>query len=135
MGIPVKYCTSQPTRSGLRKGNLIVGTGDENYGPSSTTSYKNTIGIKLGGWSITTLSSSNTPICFQPGDATALIAIAVDLGSSASNEAEAVAFFGTRANTWIFRNFPHNMVTDDLVFDLDAGSLSSYPGTGTVAKD
>jgi hypothetical protein len=35
----IKYTTTQPTLQSARKGNVALGTGVENYGPSSTTGY------------------------------------------------------------------------------------------------
>ena len=51
----IKYKTSQPTKRGLRKGNAVIGTGEENYGPTSTTGYVSGITPPDGGYVVYTL--------------------------------------------------------------------------------
>ena len=135
MALPIKYSTSQPTRSGLRKDDLVVGTGDEDYGTTATTTYWNNINIPTDGYIVTTLGLSNSPISFAAATSAELILIDNYLGGTATTLAEAKEYLCTRASTWLLENSPNNMVTDDLVFDLNAGSLSSYPGSGTSAMD
>ena len=62
MGNFLKYSTSQPTREGLKRGNLVLGTGDEEYGPTSTTGYLNSLNVPSGGYVVYTLGLNNTPI-------------------------------------------------------------------------
>ena len=135
MALPIKYGPNQPTRSGLRKGLLVVGTGNEDYGPTATTTYWNNINIPTDGYIVTTLGLNNSPISFAATTSAKLILIDNYLGGTATTLAAAKEYLCARANTWLLENHPNNIVTDDLVFDLNARSLSSYPGSGTSAMD
>ena len=140
MALPIKFGNAQPTRSGLRKGDLIVGTGvgsvpDEDYGLTSTTTYWNNINVPTDGYIVTTLGLNNSPISFAASSTSELIIIANSLGGSTTTLDEAKVYLCTRASTWLLGNTPNNTVTDDLVLALDAGSLSSSPGSGTEVMD
>ena len=135
MALPIKSGNAQPTRSGLKKGSLIVGTGNEDYGLTSTTTYWNNINIPIDGYIVTTLGLNNSPISFAAANTNELIIIANYLGGTATTLDEAKVYLCTRASTWLLNNTPNNIVTDDLVLALDAGSLSSSPGSGTEVMD
>ena len=138
MGSVLKYSTSQPTKDGLRKGNLILGTGDSDYGPTATTSYLNGLEIPTDGYVVYTLGANNTPIVYSAANANELVAVAVRLGGTGSqvvNLSSAIAYLCGLANTWVMNRVPSNMVNDDLVYYSDASNLSSYPGTGTDLMD
>lgn len=138
MGSVLKYSTSQPTKDGLRRGNLILGTGDSDYGPTATTGYLNGLEIPTDGYVVYTLGANNTPIAYSAANANELVAVAVRLGGTGSqvvNLSSAIAYICGLANTWVMNRVPNNMVNDDLVYYSDASNLSSYPGTGTNLMD
>ena len=76
----IRYKTSQPTKRGLRRGNVVVGTGEENYGPTSTTGYVNGITPPDEGYVVYTLSSNNDPAIYVANEDIDLVKIANTLG-------------------------------------------------------
>ena len=135
MALPVKSGNAQPTRSGLKKGSLIVGTGNEDYGTTSTTSYWNNINIPTDGYIVTTLGLNNSPISFAAANTNELINIANYLGGTATTLDEAKVYLCTRASTWLLNNTPNNIVTEGLIMRYDIKNLSSYPGSGVGVLD
>ena len=127
----LKYKTSQPTKRALRKGNIVLGIGDEGYGPTSTTGYVNGITPPDGGYVVYILSSNNDPAIYVADNDNGLITIANTIGGSVSTVANAKTYLAGRVNTWILDNIPKNIVTDGLVLDLNASNLSSYPESGS----
>ena len=136
MGNFLKYSTSQPTREGLKRGNLVLGTGDEEYGPTSTTGYLNSLNVPSGGYVVYTLGLNNTPIGWVAANQSEIITIAAELGSSGVRSgADAVAYICSLENTWVLNNTPSDIVTNGLIYYADAGILSSYPQSGTAVMD
>lgn len=72
----IKYKTSQPTKRGLRKGNAVIGTGEENYGPTSTTGYVSGITPPDGGYVVYTLGIGDNPAIYVANSDSDLISIA-----------------------------------------------------------
>jgi hypothetical protein len=130
----IKYSTSKPSQSSLRKGNLAVGIGDGNYGPTSTTGFVNGMDIPNGGYVVYILHNNN-PAAWVAYNDTDLIAVARTLGNSGTTVTSAKEYLAGRSDTWILNNTPPNIVTDDLILNLDANDLSSYPTAGTTWYD
>ena len=138
MGNFLKYSTSQPTREGLRRGNFILGTGDEEYGPTSTTGYLNSLNIPGSGWVVYTLGLNDTPIGWTASDTSELFAISGHLGGTGNQVTDvnkAVAYICGLEDTWILDSAPSDIITDGLVYYSDAGILSSYPGSEDNVMD
>jgi hypothetical protein len=76
----IKYTTTQPTLQSLRKGNVALGTGVVNYGPSSTTGYYSGVDVPNGGFVVYTLGANNSPKAFVASSDEDLPAIARTLG-------------------------------------------------------
>ena len=130
----IKYSTTKPSQSSLRKGNLAVGIGDGNYGPTSTTGFVNGMDIPNGGY-VVYLLHNNSPAAYVAYNDTDLIAVARTLGNSGTTVTSAKEYLAGRSDTWILNNIPPNIVTDDLILNLDANDVSSYPTTGTTWYD
>ena len=130
----IKYSTSKPSQSSLRKGNLAVGVGDDNYGPTSTTGFVNGMDIPNDGY-VVYLLHNNSPAAYVAYNDTDLIAVARTLGNSGTTVTSAKEYLAGRSDTWILNNTPPNIVTDDLILNLDANDVSSYPTTGTTWYD
>ena len=122
----IKYKTSQPTKRGLRRGNVVVGTGVENYGPTSTTGYVNGITPPDGGYVIYTLSGNNDPAIYVANEDIDLIKIANTLGGSVEYPLDAVQYIEGLSNAWLISDIPKNTISDDLVLHLDASNKSSF---------
>ena len=130
----IKYSTSNPSQSSLRKGNLAVGIGGGNYGPTSTTGFVNGMDIPNGGY-VVYLLHNNNPAAYVAYNDTDLIAVARTLGNSGTTVTSAKEYLAGRSDTWILNNIPPNIVTDDLILNLDANDVSSYPTAGTTWYD
>ena len=122
----LKYKTSQPTKQALRKGNVALGIGEENYGPSSTTGYYSGIDVPEGGYVVYTLGANNNPKAFVAETQYDLPAIARTLGGGVLGVIESKNYIQTLANTWILDNMPQNLVTDGLVLHLNAKNEASF---------
>ena len=122
----IKYKTTQPTKRGRRRGNLVVGTGDEGYGPTSTTGYVNGITPPDGGYVVYTLDGTNPNVYVADSDDD-LPAIARTLGWSGEfDHLEAINYLNSQNNIWVIHNTPNNTVTDSLVLDLNTKHMSSF---------
>jgi hypothetical protein len=112
-----------------------MGTGAENYGPTSATGYYNGITPPSGGYTVYSLMSGNVPAIWVAHNDSELIDIALTLGSGTVNGAGAREYLSTLANTWIVNSNPDNIVTKDLILDYNFTNLSTYPGSGTTVGD
>jgi hypothetical protein len=81
------------------------------------------------------LLHNNSPAAYVAYNDTDLIAVARTLGNSGTTVTSAKEYLAGRSDTWILNNTPPNIVTDDLILNLDANDVSSYPTTGTTWYD
>ena len=135
MADKLKYSTTQPTLPGLRTDDFVLGTGDGNYGPTSTTSYLNGFTAPEGGYVVYTLGLSNTPIGWVASNDVELIDISRHLGNTTLDIKAAKIHLAGLTDTWVFNSTPNNIVTDGLVFDIDIKNLTSYPDAETNVYD
>jgi len=122
----IRYKRDQPTKRGLKKGNTVVGIGDENYGPTSTTGYVAGIVPPDGGYTVYTLSGNNDPAIYVANNDNDLIAIARTLGGGNLTALESKNYLRRKFNTWVLDSIPNNFITDGLIVNLDAGNESSF---------
>ena len=135
MADKLKYSTTQPTLPGLRTDDFVLGTGDGNYGPTSTTSYLNGFTAPEGGYVVYTLGLSNTPIGWVASNDTELIDISRHLGNTTLDIKTAKVYLADLTDTWVFNSTPNNIVTDSLVFDMSIKNLTSYPDSEVNVYD
>ena len=135
MARPVKYSTSQPTKKALKKGNLVMGVGDSEFGPTSTTGYISGITPPPSGYVVYAIGASNNPLAYVAEDENGLIPIANTLGGGVSTVSEAKSYIGGLSSVWVLSNTLNNLVTDGLVLRLNAADISSYPTNGTTWYD
>ena len=131
----LKYLTGALSKRAKRRGNLAVGIGEENYGPSSTTGYYNGITPPDGGFVVYATGSNNNPKVFVAQDENDLPAIARTLGGGVLSVADAKTYIAGLTHAWVLDNVPKNEITDELVLDLNANNLTSYPESGTIWRD
>ena len=72
----LKYLTGALSKRAKRKGNLAVGIGEENYGPSSTTGYYAGVTPPENGFVVYATGSNNNPKVFVANSEDDLPAIA-----------------------------------------------------------
>ena len=137
MANPIKYSTGSESLA-LKKGNFYIGTGDVGKGPSNTTGYYNGITPPTGGYTIYIYKSG------QPGDLsyhtvsndTELVSFTNNLaGTSYTTANECLTYFASQTDKVCFNRDYEGIVTDGLVFHLDAGFTPSYPKNGTTWYD
>ena len=137
MSNPIKYSTGSESLA-LKTGNFYIGTGDVGKGPSATTGYYNGVGVPSGGYVIYLYNSS------QPGDLsyhtasndTELISFTNSVaGTSYTTVNECLTYFAGQSDKMVLNRDYEGIVTDGLVFNLDAGFTPSYPKNGTTWYD
>ncbi len=131
----IKYSTSAQTQA-LKKGNFWIGTGDVGKGPTSTTDYYNGITPPSGGYTIYLNKASQGPAIYTVGNDAALISISNRIaGQTFETAAAALAWFATQTDKMVFNRDYESIVTNGLLFSVDAGFTTSYPTTGTTWYD
>ena len=131
----LKYLTGALSKRAKRRGNLAVGIGEENYGPSSTTGYYNGITPPNGGFVVYATGSNNNPKVFVAQDENDLPANARTLGGGILSVADAKTYIAGLTHAWVLDSVPKNEISNGLVLDLDLNGLSSYPGSGNKIYD
>ena len=137
MANPIKYNISSETRA-LNTGNFWIGTGDADKGPTSNTGYYVGPNIPSGGYVIYLYKDS------QPGDLayhkadndSELILFTNKLaGTSYTTVNECLNYFATQDDKVCFNRDYEDIVTDELIFSIDAAFTPSYPKNGSTAYD
>ena len=132
----VKYKTGNLTGS-LQKGNVALGVSGS-LGPTSTAGWYNGPNVVANKYQIFETAASGDPDVYCPQDDNELIKFARWKGATGANTGSAaavLAWIGTQTNL-MAANFQYeSIVTDGLIFNLDAGFVGSYPTTGTTWYD
>jgi len=135
MSNPIKYTTGSESLA-LKKGNFYIGTGDVGKGPTSTTGYYNGIDPPTSGYTIYLNKSTGGPSIYTASNDSELISLTNSIASqSYTTVNECLNYFnGQTDKLCVNRNY-EGIVTDGLVFNLDAGFTPSYPRNGTTLYD
>jgi len=132
---PIKYSTGSETLA-LKKGNFYIGTGDVGKGPTSTTGYYNGITTPSGGYTIYLNKESNGPSIYTASNDAQLISLTNSIaGTSYTTANECLVYFAGQTDKVCLNRDYEGIVTDGLVFNLDAGFTPSYPKNGTTWYD
>jgi hypothetical protein len=124
---PLKYVTSTPTGT-LRHANLGAGV--------ASIQYDETFNSGLNPSNLTTYYLVYEPVngtavrIYAPANATELIQLAQSKGSTETTEAGALAWLSDNGY-YPANKVLDNVVTDELVLALNAGTITSYPTSGT----
>ena len=129
----VKYSTTTPSGS-LRRDNVALGvTG--NLGPTANTGFYSMPTPASGKYIINKANVSALPNFFAPQNDAELIRFAKQEGATGADTGSAAAvlqWIAAQPNLEIANFQYENIVTDNLVFNLDAGFMGSYPTTGII---
>ena len=137
MSNSIKYTTGSETFA-LNKGNFYIGTGDVGKGPSATTGYYNGVDVPSGGYTIYIYKSG------APGDLSyhtasndsELISFTNSLaGTSYVTVNECLTYYAGQSDKVCLNRDYEEIITDGLVFNIDAGFTPSYPRNGTTIHD
>ena len=130
----IKYSTTADASKALKRGNVLIGTRDVEYGPTSSTGYWN--GITPSAYTVYTVpSNANTPSIVTPGNDTQMINYAKVLGGNPSTIEDALSYVAGLNNSIAVNRDYEDIVLDSLVFGWDAGFTASYPRTGSTVYD
>jgi hypothetical protein len=122
----------------LRKGNLYMGVGDVERGPTTTTFFYN--GVVLGTFSyVLALRRGNfsVPTFYQIQDDTELINMTnrIDTSSTRTTINECFAYYADQQDRLVINKEYPTISTNGLILNLDAGFLPSYPATASTWYD
>ena len=131
----IKYNASTEANA-LRVGNFHIGVRDVSKGPTSITGFYNGINPPSSGYTIYQNKASQGPSIICPSDdAQLIIATNRIAGASYTTVAQCFTFFAGQSDKFVMFNPINTMVTDGLVACFTAGTLPSYPRTGTTWYD
>jgi hypothetical protein len=134
---PIKYTTGTETLA-LKKGNFYIGTGDVGKGPSDTTGYYQGPNVPSGGYVIY-LNKEGAPgglSYHSAANDAQLIAFTNNLaGQSYTTVNECLVYFAGQTDKVVLNRDYEGIVTDGLIFNLDAGFTPSYSRSGTTWYD
>jgi hypothetical protein len=132
---PIKYSTGTETLV-LKKGNFYIGTGDVGKGPTSSTGYYNGISPPTGGYTIYLNKETGGPSIYTVSNDTQLISLTNSIaGQSYTTANECLVYFAGQTDKMVLNRNYEGIVTDGLVFNLDAGFTPSYPKNGSTWYD
>jgi len=134
---PIKYSTGSESNA-LKKGNLYIGTGDVGKGPSDVTGFYQGVSPSAGGYVIY-MNKSGAPggLSYHnaPTDAE-LISFTNNLaGESYTTVNECLVYYASQTDKVVLNRDYEGIVTDGLIFNLDAGFTPSYPQSGVTWYD
>ena len=132
----VKYSTSTPSGS-LRRDNVALGV-NGNLGPTANTGFYSMPTPASEKYIINKANVSALPNFFAPQNDTELIQFARNEGATGANTGSAaavLAWIATQPNLEAANFEYENIVTDGLIFNLDAGFVGSYPTINTTWYD
>ncbi len=131
----IKYNTSVETRS-LRKSNFYLGVGDIEKGPTSTSGFWNGITPPTSGYTIYQNKVSNGPSIYVANNDTELISFTNHIaGTNYTNANQCFNYFATQSDKMVVDRDYETIVTNGLVYNLDAGFIPSYPRSGSTWND
>ena len=135
MANAIKYSTSPQTLA-LKKGNYWIGTGDVGKGPTSGTDYWHGITPPVSGYTVYVNKVSEGPSIRVANTDAELITITNQIAAqSYTSVTQCFNYFQTQSDKMVFQRDYESIITDGLVFNLDAGFLPSYPQSGTTWYD
>ena len=131
----IKYNTSAETLA-LKKGNFWIGTGDVGKGPTSSTGYYNGITPPSGGYTIYLNKETGGPSIYTVTSDAQLISLTNSIaGASYTTANECLVYFAGQTDKVCVNIDYENIITNGLVFSVDAGFTPSYPKSTTTWYD
>jgi hypothetical protein len=136
MANSIKYNNSSIESLSLRKGDFYLGVGDVTKGPTNVTGFWNGSDVLGAKYVIYLNKSEGGPSIYGPADDSSLITLTNKIaGANYTTVAECLAWFATQNDKVIVNKTYPYIVTDGLIFTVDAGFIPSFPTTGTTWYD
>jgi hypothetical protein len=135
MANTIKYSTTGDTLS-LKKGNWYIGVGDPK-GPTSSTGHWAAINPPTGGYTIYENKAADGPSIRTPESEIDLMRWTETFysGISISTVYSAITHLNTNTTTMVVNREYENIITNGLVFSVDAGFTPSFYTSGSTWKD
>lgn len=131
----IKYNTSSESNA-LSIGSMHVGTGDVPKGPTESTEYYNGINPPNGGYTIYIHKTTGGPSILCPTGDAELIDITNGIAvESYTTVNECFNYFDGQDDKMVMHNPINYLVTDGLVFCVNAGIIPSYPRNNNTWYD
>jgi hypothetical protein len=131
----IKYNVSAETLA-LNKGNFWIGNGSVGKGPTSITGYYNGITPPSGGYTIYLNKETGGPSIYTVSNDAQLISLTNSIAVQSYTTAnECLVYFAGQTDKMVLNRNYEGIVTDGLVFNVDAGFTPSYPKSGTTIYD
>ncbi len=120
----------------IRAGNIWIGTNDVKKGPTSTTGFYTGITPPHNGYTVYLDKASGGPSIYVPPSDQNLIALTnLITGGSYSTVNECLNYYASESTKKAFNKYYPTIVTDNIVYLIDAGFTASYPRNGTDVWD
>ena len=128
----IKYTTGATPTGCLRKGNMLIANNTADYG----STFYSGVNPPAGGYTIYLNKASGGPSIYCPANDSQLISITNQIaGASYTTAAQCLSYFAGQSDKLCVNSNYEGIVTDGLVFNLDAGFTPSYPKNGTTWYD
>jgi hypothetical protein len=130
----VKYQSGGSETHSIKKGNLWFGVGGRGYGPTDTTGFYSGIEIPDGGYAFYQGSAGGFTYYTANND-DQLVALVNSATGNSFDISESLHYIAQQDGMAVMKKNENQIVTDGLVFNVEASSLLSYPTTGSVWYD
>lgn len=131
----IKYSTSNQTNA-LGIGNMHIGTGDVQKGPTESTEFFNGINPPSDGYTIYIHKATEGSSIFTPSNDVELILMTNQIAdASYTTINECFNYFEGQSGKFIIYNPINPIITDGLILNLSSNTLPSYPRSGTTWYD
>jgi len=131
---PIKYATTNPGNA-LRKGNIALAVNDTNYGPSTSTGWVGGVNTPSNGYVIHYLSGTDLRIRTAADDSQLITVAGQIMGTSYGSLSAALSGLAAGGATVVNTTNPPNIVTSNLLLNVNAGLVMSYPQANTTWYD
>lgn len=137
MANAIRYSTTGDTQS-LKKGNFFFGVGDVGKGPSSATTYYNGSTPVASGYTIYSFDASQTSRISYASPTTDSEFISITNAKSGQNftgVTQCLDWYATQSNYVCVNKDYEGIISNGLVFNVDAGYTPSYPRINNFLGD
>ena len=122
----IKYSTSAVTYT-IKKGNIVLGVNNVDYGPTSTSGFYNGITPPISGYTFYINKPSGGPSIYVSTGDTQTIQLIQSLGGTGSTIENTLSWVASQSDIVVSNMDYENIVTSGMVLNLDAGFTGSYP--------
>jgi hypothetical protein len=122
----IKYSTSAVTYT-IKKGNIVLGVNNVDYGPTSTSGFYNGITPPISGYTFYINKPSGGPSIYVSTGDTQTIQLIQSLGGTGSTIENTLSWVASQSDIVVANKDYENIVTSGMVLNLDAGFTGSYP--------